>query len=72
MGWLGLLKVAGQIFLAISNIVREKQLMDAGEARGLAKTLAQSAKNIGIGNQIVAEIEAMPDDALDAELRGDR
>ena len=72
MGWLALLKVAGQIFLAISNIVREKQLMDAGEARGLAKSMAQSAKNLGISNDIVAEIEAMTDDALDTELRGDR
>lgn len=72
MPWLTLLKVAGQIFLAISNIVREKQLMDAGEARGFAKSMAQSAKNLGIGNQIVAEIEAMPDDELDAALRGDK
>lgn len=72
MGWLGLLKVVGQIFLAISNIIREKQLMDAGEARGLAKSMAQAAKNLGIGNQIVAEIEAMTDDDLDAALRGDK
>lgn len=71
MTWLTILKVVGQIFLTISNIVREKQLLDAGEARGLAKSMAQAADRLGIGQALVNEIEAMTDDELDAALRGD-
>jgi hypothetical protein len=69
--WLTILKVVGQVFLTISNIVREKQLLDAGEARGLAKSMAQAADRLGIGRALVDEIEAMTDDDLDAALRGD-
>lgn len=72
MNWLALLKVVGQIFLTISNIIRERQLMDAGEARGLAKTLAKAANNLKIGNELALEIVAMTDDELDAALRGDK
>ena len=72
MTWLALLKLVGQIFLAIANIVREKQLMDAGEARGLAKSMAAAADRLGIGEVLVSEIEALGDDELDAALRGDR
>lgn len=72
MGWLTLLKLAGQIFLAISNIIREKGLMDAGEARGLAKSMAAAADRLGIGQALVSEIEALTDAELDAELRGDK
>ena len=71
MTWLALLKLVGQIFLAIANIVREKQLMDAGEARGLAKSMAAAADRLGIGKALVSEIEALTDSELDAELRGD-
>lgn len=72
MPWLTILKVVGQLFLTISNIVREKQLLDAGEARGLAKSMAAAADRLGIGQALVGEIEAMTDDDLDAALRGDK
>ncbi len=72
MGWLGLLKLGLQLVNAIAGIVREKQLMDAGEARGLAKSMAAAADRLGIGQALVSEIEAMTDDELDAALRGDK
>lgn len=71
MTWLTILKVVGQVFLTIANIIREKNLMDAGEARGLAKSMAQAADRLGIGRALVDEIEAMTDDELNSALRGD-
>lgn len=72
MGWLGLLKLGLQVINDIAGIVREKQLLDAGEARGVAKSLAQAADRLGIGKALVSEIEAMTDDELDSALRGDK
>lgn len=57
---------------AIASYLREKQLMDAGEARATAKSLASLSQRLGISNQVVAEVEALSDADLDAELRGDR
>ena len=57
---------------AIASYLREKQLMDAGEARATAKSLAALSQRLGISNQVVAEVEALSDADLDAELRGDR
>jgi hypothetical protein len=72
MGWLSLLKVGLQLVNLIAGIVREKQLLDAGEARGVAKSMAQAADRLGIGQALVSEIEAMTDEDLNAALRGDK
>lgn len=72
MTWLGLLKLGLQLVNLVAGIVREKQLLDAGEARGLAKSMAATADRLGIGQALVSEIEAMTDDELDAALRGDK
>lgn len=62
--------------LALAHIVasylRERQLMDAGEAKATAKSLAALSQRLGISNAVVAEVEALSDADLDAELRGDR
>ena len=70
MPWLsilsGLLKLAG----AIADIVRERQLMDAGEARGLAKSLAGIAERAGIAREVETETARMTPDQVLRDLEG--
>jgi hypothetical protein len=71
MSWLPLLRLVLQLATAIAGIVRSKQLMDAGEAKITAKNLAALSGRLGIADQVKAEVEALSDADLDAELRGD-
>jgi len=72
MGWLGLLKIVLSLANSLAGIVREKQLMDAGEAKATAKALTEIVKRLDVGKDVAAQIEAMSNDDLDAALRGDR
>jgi hypothetical protein len=56
---------------AIAGIVREKQLMDAGEAKATAKALAEISGRLAIGNEVTAAIESLTDSELDEALRGE-
>jgi hypothetical protein len=73
MGWLGLLKVLLSLASSIANIVREKQLMDAGAARETALQLRDIADKAGIARAIEAETARMtPEDILrDLEQSGE-
>ena len=70
MGWLSLLKIVLSLANSLANIVREKQLMDAGEAKATAKALTEIAKRLKIGREVTAQIEAMSDSDIDDALRG--
>lgn len=41
MGWLSLLKLVLTVSASIAEIVEDKQLLDAGEAKNVAKTLRE-------------------------------
>lgn len=69
---IGILRALLALANGIAGFIREENLMKAGEARAVAKSMAGLSQRLGIGREIVAEIEAMSDDELDAELRGDR
>lgn len=70
--WLSLFRAVLALANGIASIVREKQLMDAGEATATAKALTEIAKRLEIGEAVRAEIEAMTDAEIDDALRGDR
>lgn len=70
--WLGVLKAVLSLANGIADIVREKRLMDAGEAKALARNLSELAKRLEIGAAVTAEIEAMTDTEIDDALRGDQ
>jgi hypothetical protein len=72
MSWLGLLQLVLRLGAALADIVRERQLLDAGAAQQAARSLAETARRLEIGDRVTAEIEAMSDNDLDAALRGDR
>lgn len=71
MGWLGLLKLLLTVANTVSNIVREQNLMNAGEAKATAKSLAELSERLGIARQVAEEVAALSDADLDAELRGE-
>ena len=68
MTLLAVLRLVLQFANGLVSIVRERQLMDAGEAKAMAKNLAAIANRLKIGEQVRAEIEAMSDDESIAEL----
>lgn len=43
-----------------------------GYQQAMADQMTAMQDRVGIGRAIVAQVEALPDDDLDAELRGDR
>lgn len=72
MGWLSLLRIVLSLASSLANIVRERQLMDAGEARNVAKQMTELSKRLDIGEEVMFHIEKMRDEEIDAALRGDR
>ena len=71
MIWLNLLKAVLVLANTVAGLIRDQKLMDAGEARATAKSLATLQTRLGIGKQVAAEVAAMTDDELDVDLRGD-
>jgi hypothetical protein len=70
--WLGIFKLCLQLLNGVAGIIKDKQLMDAGEAKATAKSLAKTIKTLEIGKAIEEEVEALSDEDLNAELRGDK
>lgn len=71
MGWFSVLKVVLAIANAVAGYVREKNLMDAGEAKATAASLAALSARLGIAQQVAEEVARLSDADLDADLRGD-
>lgn len=71
MGWLGLLRLVLSLASMLVNHVRESKLLDAGAKAEVGRQLAEIARKAGVADQVRAEIAAMTDEALDAELRGE-
>lgn len=68
---IGFLTLLLRVATIIAGYVREENLMKAGEARAVAKSMAVLSARLRLGREITAEIEAMSEDDLDKELRGD-
>ncbi len=71
MNWLGFLKLLLTVANTVSKIVHDQQLLDAGEGRAVAKSLANLSQRLGIANAVAEEVAALSDADLDADLRGD-
>lgn len=71
MTWLAFFRVVISLANSVATIIREKQLMDAGGAKEIAKSLAALSERLGIAKQVAAEVAALSDADLDADLRGD-
>ncbi len=71
MTWLTVLRLLLSVADKVADIVRSKQLMDAGEARATAKQLAAMAERLGISEALDAERDAMSLDQIKDALKED-
>lgn len=69
LAWLPLLKAVLSIAASIANIVREKQLMDAGEQRAVSKQLSAIIVSAGLAREVEAETLQMSVDQINKDLR---
>lgn len=69
--WLAVLKGVLSIADKVADIVRAKQLMDAGEAKATARSLAGMAERLGISEALDAERNAMSLDQIKDALKED-
>lgn len=71
MTWLRLIRLFLTLATRIAGTIRNKQLLDAGEARATARSLAALTHALGISQEVREEVAAMSDEELNRELRGD-
>lgn len=71
MTWLKLIWLCLSIANRIAGTVRADKLLDAGEAKATARSLAALASRLGISQEVREEVGRLSDADLDAELRGD-
>jgi DNA-directed RNA polymerase subunit F len=62
--WLKFANLLLQVYNTTMKYVNDNQLMDAGEARGMAKSLAQATKTANLVDVVVLELQ----DATEAEI----
>ena len=71
MTWLKVLQLLLLLATRIAGTVRANILLDAGEAKATAKSIAALSQRLGIAQQVAAEVAAMSEDDLDKELKGE-
>jgi len=71
MGWIAFLKLFLQIANSIAKIVQEKRLMDAGEAKQIAKVLVEISQRAGIAKEVEEETAKMSAEEILAELESE-
>ncbi len=67
--WVNIIKALIGFANYVAEIIRDKRLLDAGEAQHLAKDIALLQKRLGISDQVVAEVSLLTDQEIDDELR---
>ena len=71
MTWLKVVLALISLARIIANSINTRNLMEAGEAKATAESLAALSARLGIAQLVSAEVAALSDAELDAELRGD-
>ena len=59
--WLGLLRLVLTIADKLSEIVRDKQLLDAGEARAISHNLQEGMKRVEMAQKARGSVKHDPD-----------
>ena len=68
--WLTLLKLFLSAAANIAGYLKDKQLLNAGEAQQVAFQLTEVARQGGLSQQVRDAVANMTDAELDAELQG--
>jgi hypothetical protein len=71
MLWLKLLSGVLKLAMLIGEIMRDRQLLDAGEQKAIAKSLLAVADAVGVSQAVEDEIAALTEEQVDAALEGD-
>jgi hypothetical protein len=71
MGWLTILRLVLSIANSIAEVVRDKQLLDAGEAKATAKALADTAETLGVAKAVKARLANASEAEIDDILKDD-
>lgn len=66
--WIGVLKAVLSLAALIAEVVRDKQLMDAGRKAEIAVQLAAIAKRVEVTEEIRAAVASLTDAEIDDEL----
>lgn len=71
MTWVKLLLLVLNIVKRIATTVQESKLLEAGEAKEVARSLAEISRQLGISQAVREEVSKMSDEDLDKDLRDD-
>jgi hypothetical protein len=71
MPWLSILSGVLKLANIIAGLMKDRQLLDAGEKKAIAKSLLAVADAVGVSKAVEDEIAAMTDEQVDAALEGD-
>jgi|GEM_PF-2536436 len=71
MAWLSLLSGVLKLASWLAKLVNDRQLMDAGEQRGVAKSLAEIIVATDTAAEVDAHVAGLTDAQVDEELEGD-
>ena len=71
--WVAFFRALLSLINYVAEIIRDRQLLDAGEAKAVAKALADTAKTLGVAKAVKARLadasEAEIDDIIGADYR---
>lgn len=67
--WLSLIQLALQAISGIAGYLREKKLLDAGQATAIAEGLKQTLENVEKANAAKNEVSGNPDGEYARRLR---
>ena len=71
MSWITVLRLVLSIVNKIAEVIRDKQLMDAGEAIAVSKALADTAETLGLAKAVKARLAGSSEAEIDAILADD-
>lgn len=70
-GWVALFRAILALLNYVAEIVRDKQLLDAGEALAITKALADTAETIGVAKAVKARLAQASEAEIDAIIGED-
>jgi len=71
MSWLSLITGLLKLVNVVMRMIKDKQLMDAGEQRQIAKATADIVKTLGIRDAVDASLDGATDAEIDKLLEQD-
>ena len=66
--WLSILSTGLKLFAKIAEVIKDRQLLSAGEDRQIAKSLAAIQVSLGLTAVVAEEVSAMTPEEIHDEL----